>query len=71
MYKPSNSANVQSPYATLDDTAALPFNWGSLQSRVNYLDTKTLVLQAGSAAAANFPGIIGRTYLLTVDAHLF
>lgn len=48
--------HFQGVSATLDYTAILPFNLGSLQTRVNYLDTKTLVLQVGSAAAVNEAG---------------
>ena len=48
--------HFQGVSATLDYTATLPFNLGSLQSRANYLDTKTLVLQVGSAAPVNEAG---------------
>jgi outer membrane receptor protein involved in Fe transport len=48
--------HFQGVSATLDYTAILPFNLGSLQSQVNYLDTKTLVLQVGSAAPVNEAG---------------
>ncbi len=48
--------HFQGVSAALDYTATLPFNWGSLQTRINYLDTKTLVLQVGSAAPVNEAG---------------
>jgi len=48
--------HFQGVSATLDYTAILPFNLGSLQTRANYLDTKTLVLQVGSAAPVNEAG---------------
>lgn len=48
--------HFQGVSATLDYTATLPFNWGSLQSRINYLDTRILVLQVGSAAPVNEAG---------------
>ena len=48
--------HFQGVSATLDHTVTLPLNLGSLQSRVNYLDTKTLVLQVGSAAPVNEAG---------------
>lgn len=48
--------HFQGVSTALDYTATLPFNWGSLQSRLNYLDTKTVVLQVGSAAPVNEAG---------------
>ena len=42
--------------AGADYTFDLPGNWGSVQTRANYLDTRTLLLQVGSAAPLNEAG---------------
>jgi iron complex outermembrane receptor protein len=48
--------HFQGIQAGLDYTAILPADLGSLETRVNYLDTKTLVLKVGSAATQNLAG---------------
>jgi len=47
--------------ATADYTLDLPRNFGSIQWRVNYLDTRKLLQQVGSASPNNLLGELGTT----------